>query len=183
LELNPITRALRLRLFGFLLQEKDLSVTEYFQQAQHFVFENVLSEACGDSLFRRIWDGEEMRDEAARAEAVLGAVVWPGEEACVADVMALDARQRLGVVTLRYLMRQNHEAEEPFLFVWEPMVVLLHLLSKHFGCDLFGDDEDGGAPRGSTRKVRALLLKVPVSRTISVAAAFQVNHWFPFAYV
>jgi hypothetical protein len=183
LELNPITRAMRLRLFGFLLQEKSVSVTEYFQQAQHFVFENVLSESCGDSLFRRIWEGVELRDESARIEAVLSAIVWPGEEARIADVMALDARQRLGVVTLRYLMRQNHETEEPFLFVWEPMVVLLHLLAKHFGCDLFGEDEEEGAPRGSSRKVRALLLKVPVSRTISVAAAFQVKatHFFFFS--
>ena len=70
-------------------------------------------------------------------------------------------------------MGQNHLAEDPFLFVWEPLVLLVHLVCKMMRVDPVCDGVD--KVKTTTKKIRALLLKVPVSRTISVASAFQAS--------
>lgn len=77
---------------------------------------------------------------------------------------------------------------DPFLFVWEPLVLLLHLVCKSRNVNLASSSSSPLLLKPS-RKVRykgqkenflfscpsrrALLLKVPVSRTLSVASSFQ----------
>ncbi len=184
LEINPVVRPLRLRLFGFLLGRSNVAVTEYFQQGVNFVFEKVMSEYRDGktNYFERIWSGEKpelTRDQSLKV--VLRKIVLPSDAEAVSAIVALPDELRLAVATLRYLMQRSHESEEePFLFVWEPMVVLLHLLCRHFGvADIFAN-QPSAAQSFSSKKVRALLLKVPVSRTITVASAFQVFSFFFF---
>ena len=80
-ELNPLTRPLRMRLYGLLLGGGGAGVTEYFQQGNHFVYEKVASLASGrDDLacFAELWGNGLSSDE--RFEMCAERVVLPMDD-------------------------------------------------------------------------------------------------------
>lgn len=167
MDVTPITRPIRRVLYGMLSNQE--LVTEYFQEGVRFLSEKVPVEKSLLSL-GDLW---ALPLEERLLHCVEKMVLSGRDDLdVVSELCGLDPRIRLAAISLRYMMHQNESMEEPFLFPWEGSVLLAHLVASHQGLDLKSNGQEPPQKKVS-KKMHYLLLKVPVSRTVSVSSVFQ----------
>lgn len=160
-----LSRPIRLALYAHLLLGH-ASVTEFFQCGARFVQEVV-------AVPPPPLDGGPV----SATHLVLGSCgASPGELAAAHALVAVWSPQReLVALALRYAVAANAAAEEAFLFEWEPLVLAAHAVCMEFAVAPPRATDDPSPVLG--KKQLRLLLKIPLGRTVALAALYQSLLW------
>lgn len=166
---NVVTAPIRRKIYGMLLSD-DASgkVLEYVQTAgrysRHAVVADVqkkgkLAELLEVPVAMRLdWCLKNVFDEPS--------LTWDSISSA-----GVSRSLCLSVVALRYLLRANMASSTPFLFVWEPLILLVHMWKLCDNVDL----KDVITPEQEEASSRPWSSRTSDSRVVAVASTFQLT--------